>query len=143
MDSSRFFLTHLNDDEFVVTQSKVIDSNQPVLNSEIQEIIDVVAPVNPLTGTRENDVSMLLSQNISSIEKQAILARMQQIPPSERHNLSDEDLLDMLPSRYNSTLVDVDAVRQYFEENILPVSDSGEPIEPTDPIVPPDSGSTE
>lgn len=136
MDTSRFFLTHLNDDEFCLTQEKAVDTKQPVLNSEIQEIIDIVAPVNPVTRTRENDVSMLLSQNISSIEKQAILTRMQQIPPSQRHNLSDEDLLDMLPSRYNSTLVDADAVRQYFEENILPVSDSGEPIEPTEPTDP-------
>ncbi len=136
MDTSRFFLTHLNDGEFVLTQVKAVDSKQPILNSEIQEIIDVVAPVNPLTGTRENDVSMLLSQNISSIEKQAILSRMQQVPPSQRHDLSDEDLLDMLPSRYNSTLVDVDAVRQYFEDNILPVSDSGEPVESTEPIEP-------
>lgn len=136
MDTSRFFLTHLNDDEFGLTQEKAVDTKQPVLNSEIQEIIDVVAPVNPITGTRENDVSMLLSQNISSIEKQAILSRMSQVPPSQRHNLSDEDLLDMLPSRYNSTLVDADAVRQYFEDNILPVSDSGEPIEPTEPTDP-------
>nr|DAK99396.1 MAG TPA: hypothetical protein [Microviridae sp.] len=136
MDTSRFFLTHLNDGEFDLTQVKAVDSKQPVLNSEIQEIIDIVAPVNPLTGTRENDVSMLLSQNISSIEKQAILARMQQVPPSQRHDLSDEDLLDMLPSRYNSTLVDVDAVRHYFEENILSVSDSGVPVEPTEPTEP-------
>ena len=136
MDTSRFFLTHLNDGEFDLTQVKAVDSKQPVLNSEIQEIIDIVAPVNPLTGTRENDVSMLLSQNISSIEKQAILARMQQVPPSQRHDLSDEDLLDMLPSRYNTTLVDVDAVRHYFEENILSVSDSGVPVEPTEPTEP-------
>ena len=136
MDTSRFFLTHLNDDEFGLTQEKAVDTKQPVLNSEIQEIIDIVAPVNPVTRTRENDVSMLLSQNISSIEKQAILSRMSQVPPSQRHNLSDEDLLDMLPSRYNSTLVDADAVRQYFEDNILPVSDSGEPVEPTEPTEP-------
>ena len=136
MDTNRFFLTHLNDDEFGLTQEKAVDTKQPVLNSEIQEIIDIVAPVNPVTRTRENDVSMLLSQNISSIEKQAILSRMQQVPPSQRHNLSDEDLLDMLPSRYNSTLVDADAVRQYFEDNILPVSDSGEPVEPTEPTDP-------
>lgn len=136
MDTSRFFLTHLNEDEFALTQEKAVDTKQPVLNSEIQEIIDIVAPVNPITGTRENDVSMLLSQNISSIEKQAILTRMQQIPPAQRHNLSDDELLEMLPSRYNSTLVDADAVRQYFEENILPVSDSGEPVEPTEPTEP-------
>ena len=138
MDSSRFFLHYLNDIEYTLSQVEALESKQPVLNSEIQEIIDVVAPVNPLTGTRENDVSMLLSQNISSIERQAILARMQQIPPSQRHDLSDEDLLDMLPSRYNSTLVDVDAVRHYFEENILPVSGSGsgEPVEPTEPTEP-------
>nr|DAS32955.1 MAG TPA: hypothetical protein [Microviridae sp.] len=136
MDTSRFFLTHLNDDEFALTQVKAVDSKQPVLNSEVQEIIDIVAPVNPITGTRENDVSMLLSQGISSIEKKAILARMQQVPPSQRHDLSDEDLLDMLPSRYNSTLVDADAVRQYFEDNILssePV-ESVEPVEPVEPV---------
>lgn len=136
MDTSRFFLTHLNDDEFGLTQEKAVDTKQPVLNSEIQEIIDIVAPVNPITGTRENDVSMLLSQNISSIEKQAILTRMQQIPPAQRHNLSDDELLEMLPSRYNSTLVDADAVRQYFEDNILPVDESAasvEPIEPNEP----------
>ena len=136
MDSSRFFLHYLNDIEYTLSQVEALESKQPVLNSEIQEIIDIVAPVNPVTGTRENDVSMLLSQNISSIEKQAILSRMQQVPPSQRHNLSDEDLLDMLPSRYNSTLVDADAVRQYFEDNILPVSDSGEPVESTEPTEP-------
>lgn len=136
MNSSRFFLHYLNDIEYTLSQVEALESKQPVLNSEIQEIIDIVAPVNPITGSRENDVSMLLSQNISSIEKQAILSRMQQVPPSQRHDLSDEDLLDMLPSRYNSTLVDVDAVRQYFEENILPVSDSGQTIESTEPIEP-------
>ena len=136
MDTSRFFLTHLNDDEFSLTQTKAVDSKQPVLNSEIQEIIDIVAPVNPITGTRENDVSMLLSQGISSIEKQSILARMQQIPSSQRHDLSDEDLLDMLPSRYNSTLVDADAVRQYFEDNILPVDEPVEPVKPVEPNEP-------
>lgn len=129
MDNSRFFLSYLTDNEFSLSQIKVFDSNSnPILNGEITQIIDVVAPINPVTGNRENDVSMLLSQNISSIEKQAILSRMSQIPPSQRHDLSDSELLDMLPSRYNSTFVDADAVRQYFNDNILS-SVSGESIE--------------
>lgn len=129
MDNSRFFLSYLTDNEFSLSQTEVSESNShPILNDEIREIIDIVAPLNPVTGNRENDVSMLLSQNISSIEKQAILSRMNQIPPSQRHDLSDAELLDMLPSRYNSTFVDADAVRQYFNDNILS-SDSGELIE--------------
>lgn len=129
MDNSRFFLSHLNEYEFNLSQTQVNETNShPVLNGEIKDIIDIVAPVNPITGNRENDVSMLLSQNISSIEKQGILSRMSQIPPSQRHDLSDAELLDMLPSRYNSTYVDVDAVRQYFNDNILS-SDSGETVE--------------
>lgn len=129
MDNSRFFLSHLNEYEYNLSQTQVNKTNShPILNGEITEIIDIVAPINPITGNRENDVSMLLSQNISSIEKQAILSRMSQIPPSQRHDLSDAELLDMLPSRYNSTFVDVDAVRQYFKDNILS-SDSGETVE--------------
>ena len=132
MDSKRFFFTQFNDVEFEQSQKVFVASNDnsvAVLNSEISEIIDVVAPLNPLTGTRDNDVSMLLSQNISAIEKQAILSRMQQIPAAKRHDLSDEDLLDMLPSRYNSTLTDVDNVRSWFEQNILsePEPASSEP----------------
>lgn len=131
MDNSRFFLFYLTDNEFSLSQIEFSASNSnPILNSEIIQIIDVVAPINPVTGNRENDVSMLLSQNISSIEKQAILSRMSQIPPSQRHDLSDAELLDMLPSRYNSTFVDADAVRQYFKDNILS-SDSGDIVETT------------
>lgn len=129
MDNSRFFLSYLNENEYNLSQSQVNDINSyPILNGEISDIIDVVAPINPITGNRENDVSMLLSQNISSIEKQAILSRMSQIPPSQRHDLSDAELLDMLPSRYNSTFVDADAVRQYFKDNILS-SDSVQTVE--------------
>nr|DAM35955.1 MAG TPA: hypothetical protein [Microviridae sp.] len=129
MDNSRFFLSNLNEYEYYLSQIKVNETNShPILNGEIIEIIDIVAPKNPITGNRDNDVSMLLSQNISSIEKQAILSRMSQIPPSQRHDLSDAELLDMLPSRYNSTYVDADAVRQYFNNNILS-SDSGEIVE--------------
>ncbi|WP_448908402.1 hypothetical protein [Hoylesella shahii] len=129
MDNSRFFLSNLNEYEYNLSQTQVNKTNShPILNGEITEIIDIVAPKNPITGNRENDVSMLLSQNISSIEKQAILSRMSQIPPSQRHDLSDAELLDMLPSRYNSTFVDVDAVRQYFKDNILS-SDSGDTVE--------------
>lgn len=127
MDTSRFYFTQFNDVEFEQSQKVIVPSNnnkEPILNSEIIEIIDVVAPINPVTGMRENEVSMLLSQNISSIEKQAILSRMQQIPPSERHNMSDEDLLNMLPSRYNSTMVDVDHVRQWFETNVFDTIDA-------------------
>ena len=92
----------------------------PVLNEEIERIKDSLYPVDPITGDRSNDVSKLLSSSVSPLEKERILAGMQKMPAARRHNLSDDELIKMLPSRRNSTLVDVDEVRRVYEEEILP-----------------------
>lgn len=105
-----------------IWQQEVPSHNKdlPVLNEEIERIKDSLYPVDPVTGDRSNDVSKLLSSSVSPMEKERILAGMQKIPAARRHNLSDEDLIKMLPSRRNSTLVDVDEVRRVYEEEILP-----------------------
>lgn len=75
-------------------------------------------PVDPVTGNPDNMVDKLLSPDVSSMEKERILSFMQKMPASKRNNLSDQELMDMLPSRYNSTLTDIDKVRDFFENEI-------------------------
>lgn len=92
----------------------------PNLSEEIERLQDSLYPVDPTTGNRSNDVVKLLSSSVSPMEKERILASMQKMPVSQRHNLTDDELVSMLPNRRNSTLVDADGVREYFEEEIFP-----------------------
>lgn len=90
----------------------------PSLCEDINKLADVLFPVDPVTGNPDNMVDKLISPNVSSMEKERILSFMQKMPASKRNNLSDKELIDMLPSRYNSTLTDIDKVRDFFENEI-------------------------
>lgn len=90
----------------------------PSLCEDINKLADVLFPVDPVTGNPDNMVDKLLSPNVSTMEKERILSFMQKMPASKRNNLSDQELMDMLPSRYNSTLTDIDKVRDFFENEI-------------------------
>ncbi len=92
--------------------------NNPELNSEIKEVIDVISPVDAVTGNRENPITKLLSGSVSMLEKERILATLQQIPTSSRNDMSDEDLVALLPSRYHNTLTDFDFVGMKYQEFI-------------------------
>ena len=85
---------------------------------DINKLADVLFPVDPTTGNPDNMVDKLISPNVSAMEKERILSFMQKIPASKRNNLSDKELMDMLPSRYNNTLTDIDKVRDFFENEI-------------------------
>lgn len=90
----------------------------PELNSEIKEVIDVIAPVDAVTGNRENPITKLLSGSVSLLEKERILSTLQQIPSSSRNDMSDEDLVALLPSRYHNTLTDFDFVGMKYQDFI-------------------------
>lgn len=90
----------------------------PSLSEDNNKLSDVLFPVDPVTGNPDNMVDKLLSPDVSSMEKERILSFMQKMPASKRNNLSDQELMDMLPSRYNSTLTDIDKVRDFFENEI-------------------------
>lgn len=92
--------------------------NNPELNLEIKEVIDVIAPVDAVTGNRENPITKLLSGSVSLLEKERILATLQQVPSSSRNDMSDEDLAALLPSRYHNTLTDFDFVGMKYQEFI-------------------------
>lgn len=90
----------------------------PSLCEEINKLGDVLFPIDPVTGNPDNMVDKLISPIVNPMEKERILSFMQKMPASKRNNLSDKELMDMLPSRYNSTLTDIDKVRDFFENEI-------------------------
>ena len=92
--------------------------NNPELNTEIKEVIDVISPVDAVTGNRENPITKLLSGSVSLLEKERILSTLQEIPSSSRNDMSDEDLVALLPSRYHNTLTDFDFVGMKYQEFI-------------------------
>ena len=98
--------------------------NNPELNTEIKEVIDVISPVDAVTGNRENPITKLLSGSVSLLEKERILSTLQEIPSSSRNDMSDEDLVALLPSRYHNTLTDFDFVGMKYQEFIEGVNAS-------------------
>ena len=118
MDKFAIFFGYMSDSDIVDLKKVAGRPTLPELNSEIKEIIDVVAPVDALTGNIENPVTKLLSGSVSLLEKERILAYMQKIPSTGRNDVSDADLAAILPSRYHSTLTDMDFVGMKIGEFI-------------------------
>lgn len=112
------FFPHFNDSQKLICVAECVKPNNPSLCVEINKLSDSLFPVNPVTGNPDNMIDKLITPGVSDLEKQRILSFMQKMPKSKRNNLSDEDLIAMLPSRYNSTLTDLDKVRDFFENEI-------------------------
>ena len=112
------FFPHFSSDQKSVALIVADKPINPTLCEEVNKLSDVLFPIDPVTGNPDNMVDKLISPNVSAMEKERILSFMQKIPASKRNNLSDKELMDMLPSRYNSTLTDIDKVRDFFENEI-------------------------
>lgn len=120
MDYLDFYFSHLDEiEKLLLVAESAPNENLPDLNTDIMSLSDVYFTIDPVTDNIENPVNKLLSSTLSPLERDKIMAFLQPLPRSKRHNLSDEDLVNMLPSRYNTTLTDMDAVRDFFENNIL------------------------
>lgn len=112
------FMPNLSQEQKIVVLQVPALPDNPSLCEEINKIADAIFPIDPVTGNPDNMVDKLISPNVSSMEKERILSFMQKMPASKRNNLSDQELMYMLPSRYNSTLTDIDKVRDFFEKEI-------------------------
>lgn len=112
------FMPNLTKEQKVVALQVCDKPKNPSLCEDINQLADVLFPVDPVTGNPDNMVDKLISPNVNPMEKERILSFMQKMPASKRNNLSDKELMDMLPSRYNSTLTDIDKVRDFFENEI-------------------------
>lgn len=112
------YLPNLSQEQKIVALQVTQPPKNPSLCEDINKLADALFPVDPVTGNPDNMVDKLLSPNVTTMEKERILSFMQKMPASKRNNLSDKELIDMLPSRYNSTLTDIDKVRDFFENEI-------------------------
>lgn len=112
------FLPNLTEEQKSVALQVYVKPKNPSLCEDINKLGDVLFPIDPVTGNPDNMVDKLISPNVNPMEKERILSFMQKMPASKRNNLSDQELMNMLPSRYNSTLTDIDKVRDFFENEI-------------------------
>ncbi|MDD6553316.1 MAG: hypothetical protein PUF37_06995 [Prevotellaceae bacterium] len=96
----------------------VVNHDLRVLNSEALELQDTLFPVDPVTGYRLQATTRLLDPAVSSKEKELIMSQLEKIPASSRSRLSDDELISLLPSRYNSTNTDMDKVRDLMTQII-------------------------
>ena len=132
MDKFAIMFGYMSDSDIADLKKVAGRPTLPELNSEIKEIIDVVAPVDAVTGNIENPVTKLLSGSVSVLEKERILSYMQKIPSTGRNDVSDADLAAILPSRYHSTLTDMDFVGMKIGEFIDGVNAAQTVDTPTD-----------
>ena len=112
------YLPNLTQEQKSVALQVYDKPNNPSLCEEINKLGDVLFPVDPVSGNPDNMVDKLISPSVNPMEKERILSFMQKMPASKRNNLSDQELMNMLPSRYNTTLTDIDKVRDFFENEI-------------------------
>ena len=95
-------------------------------------LTDTIQPINPVTGWRDNAISRLMSPNTPSVERELILSSLAKPKGSNSpKELSDDDLLDILPSRYSTDPVELERFKEFVDE-LSNVDDT----EPTDPVEP-------
>lgn len=106
----------------VVTGESIVDSN----------LTDTIQPVNPVTGWRDNSISRLMSPNTPNVERELILSSLaKQKGYNSPKELSDDDLFEILPSRYSTDPVELERFKEFVDE-LRSVDD----VEPTDPVDP-------
>lgn len=104
----------------VVTGESIVDSN----------LTETIQPVNPVTGWRDNSICRLMSPNTPNVERELILSSLaKQKGYNSPKELSDEDLFDILPSRYSTDPVELERFKEFVDE-LRNVEDD----EPTDPV---------
>lgn len=85
------------------------------LSADSAEALKAIAPVDPLTGWACNCLTTLIS---GSPEIRTLCANIMQHVPhgSSPAALSDQELLDLLPSRYAQSFAEADDLRAYLDE---------------------------
>ena len=85
--------------------------------SDDKHIYETLCPINPLTGHRDSMLSRLFDNNVSDSEKQLILSQLVKLKGvSSPADLSDDDILSLLPSRYMSDPVEMERYREFVDQ---------------------------
>lgn len=85
------------------------------------EYLAIMYPVDATTGLINSDLAKLSNPMLSNAERSFIMDRLQQLHGNYLPNgLSDSEIYGLIPPRYFSDAVDVQAWRDYIGKEIIP-----------------------
>lgn len=88
-----------------------VPTSMPICETESVELL---SPINPVTGHRDGDLSRLFNPLVSRSEKELIISNLQELKSrNSTKGLSDDDILMMIPSKYISDPVEIN---RYLED---------------------------
>lgn len=112
----------------VVTGDSIVDAS----------LTDTIQPINPVTGWRDNAISRLMSPTTPNVERELILSSLAKHKGyNSPKELSDDDLLEILPSRYSTDPVELERFKEFVDElRNVEDDETTAPVDPTpvDPV---------
>lgn len=118
----------------IISPDVVCDMSTESVIGDESHLYETLCPINPLTGHRDSMLSRLFSGNVSDTEKQLILSQLATLKGvNSPRDLSDEDLIALIPSRYMSDPVEMERYRALVDELRNVGEEPVEPVEPTPP----------
>lgn len=110
-----------------------------IFSADINNQLNKVIPVNPLTGTRDNILTKYeIALTDSERHNLESFLQVQQANSPHGH-LSDDDLVSLCPSRYISAICDVKEVAQAMRTIVSELDSSNSPSSASAPADSPSS----
>lgn len=127
MSNLNIFFPYMSSEDIKAMEVKTEPNRDlPSLNREIEEVVDTLFPIDPLTGNPTSAVTKLLSPTVSALEKEKYAKMMEAIPTDNgNRGLDDDTLMATLPSRRNMTMTDNDKFANHIANFTDYVAESG------------------
>lgn len=103
------------------------------------EQVNSVYPINPLTGLPDTDGGKVADPSLTHYEREKVMSRLAGMSEGRGSylpsNLSDEEVLSLVPPRYVQDAVDVQRWRDYLSVEVIPyMSDDVKNIADSDEV---------
>lgn len=109
-----------------------VPTSMPICETESVELL---SPINPVTGHRDGDLSRLFNPLVSRSEKELIISNLQELKSrNSTKGLSDDDILMMIPSKYISDPVEINRYLEEVKEYRDALLSEEETVEEPDPL---------
>lgn len=103
----RYIFPDFTEDQFEVLTAVTSPNEENVdFSLDAQQECDVLVPVDETTGNRPNILNKIVDESLNPLERDRLASTLQRMPVSRHGKMSDRDLIDTTPSRYNQTLTD-------------------------------------
>ena len=97
-------------------------------------LVETIQPINPVTGWRDNSISRLMSPNTPNVERELILKSLSKMKGyNSPKELTDDDLLEILPSRYSNDPVELERFKEFVDSLQSPVEPAPDVSAHTEP----------